>query len=175
MAFYSDWKGEGDPPYQRPGEFWRLMYWAEKALTIKGDFCEFGVFRGGTAGQLCRLLRDSQDNGIEKTLHLFDAWSDNPDSSKVVRSEERKHGLEMTRAEYLNITKANIQKIDPNHIIPVHYYQGLFEATTKDLTFPVSFIHFDADLYKSCCDTLAFALKNLSKGGVIVFHDASPY
>jgi len=170
-AHYVGWKMEGTPPSLRNEEFERLMFWAAKALSVQGAFCEFGVYKGGSAGQLCRLLRD---NDLERELHLFDAWRDkHPNMSKLVRPKgEKPRGIMMSSAKALDLTKQNIQTIDPESKVKVFYHPGYFEETLSSIKkFPVAFIHFDADLYYPALQVIKFADRNMVSGGVIVFHD----
>src|SRR5262245_5859966 len=54
---------------------WILSSCMAHARQMKGDFAEFGVFRGGTALLAARILSDAGD---KRCLHLFDSFEGMP-------------------------------------------------------------------------------------------------
>src|SRR5262245_282586 len=80
---FSPWAGspdfqkyyEGIRPHTvvSPDRCYYIIGFARYAVYLQGDFAECGVYRGGTALLLCRILRD-----MKKHLYLFDSFQGLP-------------------------------------------------------------------------------------------------
>jgi O-methyltransferase len=162
-------------PWESDGEFLRLAdEIADRTLVdrirlymlyqlvrqtrgLPGAVAEVGVYKGGTARFLARLLDG------RRSLHLFDTFEGMPDTHPthdfVRRGDFADTSLESVRA-YLSDCRE------------VSLYQGLFPDSAgpvADRTF--SLVHVDVDIYASihaCCD---FFFPRLDRGGIIVFDD----
>lgn len=127
-----------------------------KVAGIPGDIAEVGVYRGGSAKIICEAKGD-------KPLLLFDSFSGLPapdDSIDVLAEGEMKD----TSLEQVMSSLASYSN--------VFFHKGLFPQTAgavRDHTF--SFIHLDADLYKSTKDCLEFFYNRMEPGGIILAHD----
>lgn len=135
-------------------QLYRLVHKAEK---IEGDLAEVGVYCGGTA----RIIREASK---EKDLYLFDTFDGLPKLGKEDESPELHKGLYKCDLDRVKTSLQNYKNI--------HYYPGLFPTTAipiKDKQF--SFVHLDADLYKSTLSALKFFYPRLAVGGIILSHD----
>jgi len=138
-----------------PLEAFQLLRAAEATQKTLGDIAELGVYKGGSA----KLIHAAA--GKEKPLHLFDTFEGLPQPGNL---DGRFHGGQFTAG--LESVKAYLDS--PN----VHFYKGMFPGTASaviDRRF--SFVHLDADLYRSTLDALIFFYPRMSSGGVIVSHD----
>lgn len=133
----------------------QLFECAKAARKIKGDFAEVGVYKGGSA-KIIALVKGG------KQLHLFDTFKGLPQTCK--KDKYFKTG------EY----SAPLERVQGllNKYNNVHFYKGIFPKTTITLShIRFSFVHLDADLYKSTKDCLEYFYPRMHKGGIILSHD----
>jgi O-methyltransferase len=133
---------------------------ARQALSVPGDFAECGVYKGGTAFLLARLLR-----GRGKRLHLFDTFEGMPASAERDPSGHR-------RGDFGDTSLAAVQA----YLAPfpdVTFHRGFIPETFAGLPADArfSFVHVDVDLYASVRDCLAWMYPRLAPGGILVFDD----
>lgn len=139
------------------------VYSIAKAQTVlDGDMAEVGVYQGGSA----RLICEAKGN---RKLHLFDTFeglhnvSDSDTHFEGIRCWKEK---QFSRVD-LESVKSYLSEFDN-----VFFYKGEFPTTcgpVEDSVF--SFVHLDADLYKSTLDCLTFFYPRLINGGIILSHD----
>lgn len=125
------------------------------ASHLQGDAAEVGVYRGGIAKLIAKTAP-------HKNVYLFDTFSGLPAVSEEINTHNKRFNDTSLRSV------KSLLRDCPN----VTFYQGTFPDTAsaiKDKNF--SFIHIDADLYKSVKDYLEFFYPRLVKGGVIVIDD----
>jgi len=140
--------------------FWVLYSLSKQALKIEGDFCEFGVYKGGSAYLLLQLLKKYN---LNKKLNLFDTFVGmlETDAKKDWHKKGDFSDTSLEKVENL-LEHSNRCKFYPGHI-PI-----TFQNT--ELT-KISFAHIDLDLYQSILETIHFVYPRLSTGGFIVFDD----
>lgn len=136
-------------------EAYQLFTAVRAASKIERDIAEVGVYNGCSSRIICEIKRN-------KSLHLFDTFEGLPDADDdLLYKGKYKTSLNAVQ-DYL--------KEYPN----VCFYKGLFPETAdpvKNKTF--SFVHLDADLYKSTLDGLKFFYPRMNGGGIILSHDYS--
>jgi O-methyltransferase len=137
---------------------WTLTQMLQQAMHVPGDVLEAGVFQGGTARLLKRILGETTD----KSLWLFDSFEG---MAKVSTSDRfHEHAFADTSLEAVS----NVVGHEPH----IHYRKGWIPETFKGLDdLKLCFAHIDVDLYQSFLDCLDFIYPRLSAGGVIVFDD----
>jgi O-methyltransferase len=139
---------------------WTVYSLARQALNASGDFFEAGVYRGGTA----RLLRRILDRAAEpRHLHLFDTFAGMPQTDPV-KDRHRRHDFDDTSIDSVAAFVGWEEKIV--------YNKGLIPDTfgeSGDLRF--AFSHVDVDIHKSVLDCCRFLYPRTAMGGVIVFDD----
>jgi len=134
-----------------------LYQLANQTKTLNGDVAEVGVYTGGTAKLFSNIFK-------EKQIHLFDTFNGMPETCPI--RDTHKYGdfkdtsLEQVK-QYL-IEFSNVK-----------FYSGIFPDTAVDelLEKQFSFVHIDADIYKSVLDSCYFFYGRLVPGAIMVFDD----
>lgn len=135
-----------------------LYQYARQVRTLPGDAAEVGVYRGGTARLLARLLADDR-----RRLHLFDTFAGMP----AVDPLKDRHA----RGDFGDTTLEAVQAYLAD-CVGVQLHAGLFPATATPIaqtTF--RFVHIDVDIYQSVWDCCTFFYPRLVPGGVMVIDD----
>ena len=143
-----------------PDHCYILMSLARYATHLRGDFAECGVFKGGTALLLCRVLKDTR-----KTLYLFDSFKGLPkvDEEKDTYFREGQYANESVESvQHLLHDFQNIVDIRPGWIPDT--FSGLENNH-------YAFVHLDVDLYQSTLDCCRHFYPRLVPGGVLLFDE----
>lgn len=141
-----------------PDRVWMLYTLARQARHLPGDFWECGVYKGGTAKMLSRLIVASPD----KRLCLFDTFEGMPETDPE-RDYHRKGDFADTSLEAVRDRVG-----DTN----VAYYQGFIPETFQGLEQErIAFAHVDVDIYRSVLDCCEFIYPRLVGGAFMVFDD----
>ncbi len=135
-----------------------LYQFAKQARTMNADVSEIGVYRGGTAKLISKVVA-----GNAQTVHLFDTFSGMPptDSTKDLHKE----------GDFSDTMIDEVKKYlkDCNN---VRFYQGFFPDTSGPvINLQFCFVHIDVDIYKSVLDCCEFFYPRMIKGGIMVFDD----
>jgi O-methyltransferase len=135
-----------------------LYQFAKQARGMNGDVAEIGVYKGGTAKLISKVVA-----GTTKVVHLFDTFSGMPptDSTKDLHKKGDFSDTSLDRVKkYLK---------DCNN---VRFYQGFFPDTAGPvINLQFCFVHIDVDIYKSVLDCCKFFYPRMVKGGIMVFDD----
>lgn len=113
-----------------------------QSLVINGDVAEVGVFKGGTAKLVAEII-----NGRDKNLFLFDTFRGMPKTDSSIDKHQEGDFSGFSLAEVKSFVGES-----PN----IFFVEGFFPDTAgiaEGRTF--SFVHIDADIYRSvkdCCD-----------------------
>jgi O-methyltransferase len=129
------------------------------ARNLDGDVAEVGVFTGGSAMLLARLLADTG-----KDLFLFDTFEGLPESTDEAEDRAWKSG---DLSASLDAVKRRLAPWDT-----VHFAAGTFPDTAAvvgDRSFAL--VHVDVDIQQSVHDCCEFFYPRVVPGGVIVFDD----
>jgi O-methyltransferase len=131
-----------------------------QALSIEGDVWECGVYKGGTAAMLAKIMIESK---VSKKLLLFDTFAGMPETD-ADRDLHQEGDFADTSAEdvaaYVNAPDVAVLR------------EGFIPDTFAGLeSHRIAFAHIDVDIYKSILDCLEFIWPRLSSGGFIVFDD----
>ena len=125
------------------------------SVTLRYDWAEFGVAKGGTAG----FIASHMPAGIK--LYLFDSYLGLPE--------------DFTHADgtvYQNHYKGTFRGLPPEIPSTVRV-DGYFKDTVKSYTGKFAFMHIDCDLYQSVKEVLVNDW--ISAGTIIVFDDYHSY
>lgn len=170
---FSPWLGykEFGPIYQQvidytlvsPDRCWIIYSLAKQASAIKGDFCECGVYKGGTAMLLEKVLLESS-NGKEKMLHLFDTFEGMPETDPTLDLH--------SKGDFADTSMESVKR-RVNGDRHVAFHKGLIPETFKDLRQDIKFgfVHIDVDIYRSVIDCCEFLYERMEKGGFMIFDD----
>ena len=142
-----------------------LLTLAEQAARLSGSWIECGVYRGGTAMMLARLLHNSESDSV---LHLFDTFEGMPDTDP----DRDLHG----KGDFGDTTLRGVRKrvlgIPGVREERVLFHPGFMPGTFEGLALEeIAFAHVDVDIYRSVLDASTFVYPRLMPGGVIVFDD----
>lgn len=143
-----------------PARAWMLYSLARQLLSVPGNFYEAGVFRGGTALLLRKIL---EKNPAGKQLRLFDTFDGMPETN--AQKDIHRAG------DFSGTSLAGVQLLvgTPDFIT---YHPGIIPASFTGLEADtIAFAHIDLDIYQGILDSCAFIYPRLSRGGVIVFDD----
>jgi O-methyltransferase len=135
-----------------------LYQFAKQAMGMDGDVAEIGVYKGGTAKLISKVI-----SGTRKTVHLFDTFSGMPptDSGKDLIKE-----MDFSNT---SLDSVKIYLKDCNNVV---LYPGLFPDTSSPIiNLKFCFIHVDVDIYKSVLDCCKFFYPRMVRGGIMVFDD----
>jgi O-methyltransferase len=168
---FSPWTGhpdfnsiyQGAEPYTLvpPDRCYVLISLARYASYLAGDFAECGVWKGGTALMLARVLRNTR----EKKLYLFDSFQGLP---KV--DHERDPWFH--EGQYSAESVAVVQQLLRDYSELLEINCGWIPETFKGLEDNLyAFVHIDVDLYKSNWDCCEYFYSRITPGGVMLFDE----
>jgi O-methyltransferase len=133
-----------------------LYEYVRHAAGLAGDVAEIGVYKGGTARLLARMMP-------QRTVHLFDTFQGMPETDPI----RDLHGQGDFADTSLKSVQAFLSGL-PN----VQFYPGLFPDTAAPVAAKTfALVHVDADIYSSVQACCAFFYPRLVVGGVMVFDD----
>lgn len=143
-----------------PARAWMLYSLANQSLSVNGNFYEAGVFRGGTALLLKKIL---EKNSANKQLRLFDTFGGMPKTN----AEKDIHQA----GDFSDTSLKGVQLLVSTPAF-VTYHPGIIPASFAGLESDViAFAHIDLDIYQGILDSCRFIYPRLSAGGIIVFDD----
>jgi O-methyltransferase len=154
---------EGTEPYTEvsPDRCYILISLARYASYLTGDFAECGVFKGGTALLLARVLKNT-DN---KRLYLFDSFQGLPKPN-----EEKDPWFSEGEFTFGSIEAVEDLLSDFRTIIDIRC--GWLPETFRGLeNNRYAFVHLDLDLYQSNLDCCNYFYPRLLAGGVLLFDE----
>ena len=140
---------------------------------VPGDFVEFGVHRGGTAGVLASILRTEPG----RTLHLFDRWGDLPEPTEEDGKQKEGYAranipdklADLRTRPPLDSTRNLMERMQFDR---VKYYRGWYDDTIATYSGePIAFASVDCDYYNSVKLVLEFIRDHASPGCVILVDD----
>jgi len=143
-----------------PERAWTLQSLARQALKLQGDFVEAGVYQGGTARLLRRLIESSPNR---RCLHLFDTFLGMP----ATNSEHDHHQA----GDFSNTSTEAVSSFVGREGW-IAYHKGLILQTFKGLeSARVALSHIDVDIYQSVLDCCQFLYPRTVPGGFLLFDD----
>lgn len=138
---------------------WVLYSLAKQALHVAGEFWECGVYKGGTALVLAKVV--SKTKG--KKLRLFDSFEGMPATDPNLDYHNEGDFSD-------NSLSAVRQRVGDDSFVEFH--PGFIPKTFNDLGGrEIAFAHVDVDIYQSVLDCCEFIYPRLSPGGVLIFDD----
>jgi O-methyltransferase len=169
---FSPWLGYGDwaefynkaKPYTlvSSDRCWVLYVLATQALKLTGEFWECGVYQGGTAIMLSKLIDDKAPLK-NKIFRLFDTFEGMPETDAV--KDVHKKG---------DFSNTSLESVSSRIGYPefVRFHKGFIPDTFKGLEkSKIAFAHIDVDIYQSVIDCCEFIYPQLVIGGFMVFDD----
>jgi O-methyltransferase len=152
---------EGAAPYTTlpPDRCYTLISFARYAAFLRGDFAECGVYKGGTALMLCRIMKKHG-----KRIYLFDSFEGLPEP-------DEKKDVYFQKGEYAASAEAVKQLLTEFDDL-VDIRQGWIPQAFSGLEDNhYTFVHIDVDLYQSNLDCCRYFYPRLVAGGVLLFDE----
>ncbi len=138
---------------------WVLYSLANQARHLVGEFWECGVYKGGTALMLAKVVSTAKG----KKLRLFDTFEGMPATDPNLDYHREGDFSD-------NSLSAVRQRVGCDRFVEFH--PGLIPETFSDLGSKyIAFAHVDVDIYQSVLDCCEFIYPRLSPGGILVFDD----
>jgi len=170
--YFSPWLGLGEfKPFVEAAEKYTLVTadrcyvlycLGKQALSLGGEFWECGVYKGGTAILLAKVIAEYGASTGTK-LHLFDTFEGMPDTN--AQKDWHKSGDFKDTSE--EAVKGRVGHTD---LVVTH--KGFIPDSFKGLdNSKISFAHIDVDIYQSILDSLNFIYPRMVSGGFIIFDD----
>jgi len=145
-----------------PDRAWVLYTLSRQAMAVSGAFVECGVYRGGTAVLMAKVLEQS-GVAVNKPLHLFDTFCGMPQTTR---------GVDLHKAGDFADTNAAAVRARLPPRITCELHAGVIPQTFAALTdLQVAFAHIDLDIYRAVLDSCEFLYPRMTRGGFMVFDD----
>jgi predicted O-methyltransferase YrrM len=128
-----------------------------KVKDIDGDVAEIGVYKGGSALEISKIL--TNDN-----IYLFDTFEGLPETNEYDNYHKK--------GDFNDVSYENILKLFENNN-KIQIYKGVFPIENSEVlnNKKFKFVHLDVDIYDSYKNCLNFFHDKMAKGGIIVFDD----
>ena len=139
---------------------WILMNLARQALNHEGEFWEAGVYQGGTALLLNKVIKEGNS---ERKLRLFDTFEGMPQPDARI-DKHRAGDFADTHIESVKDIVGRDSYIDFRKGFLPDTFKGLEDAV-------IAMVHVDLDIYPSIIDACEFIYGRMVTGGVMVFDD----
>jgi len=134
---------------------------------IKGDYAEFGLYKGHTTIEAWKASR--RHGLLEMEFWLFDSFEGLPEVTGEDADGPFETGeFSYSREDYERNLNRNNLDLDRVHIIPGFYDESLLKADHKG---KFSVVWIDCDLYESTVPVLEWLTNRLVDGAVICFDD----
>ncbi len=151
-------------------EFLRKVMNYISASNLRGDYAEFGVFKGGT---FIKAIKMAQAKKLEwMRFYAFDSFEGLPETSGTDAEKFKKGEYKSS----LEVFKENLRNNKVEHLVRIS--KGWFKDTLREplpaesqINGSVIIAWIDVDLYESTKDVLDFLTPRLVDGSVIIFDD----
>jgi O-methyltransferase len=168
---FSPWLGHADfkrffdgvEPYTLvpPERCYMLLTLARNAVNLPGDFAECGVWKGGTALLLARIL----NNRTAKTLYLFDSFQGLPEV-------DREKDPWFQKGHYSAGSVIEVEELLRDYQCIVNIRSGWIPKTFEGLeNRHYAFVHIDVDIYQSNLDCCKYFYPRMVSGGMMLFDE----
>jgi len=173
---FSPWEGYGEfKPFLEVAKGFTLvsnerMYTlyalALQALELKGAFFEVGVYKGGTAMLLAKILLEKSGRE-DRRLHLFDTFEGMPETHP--RFDLHKEG-DFSDTSFEAVRERVVGVVGGKNLAVFH--KGFVPETFKGLeNESIAFAHIDVDIHQSVLDCCEFIYSRMDAGGFMVIDD----
>jgi len=153
---WAELKEKGAKTLVSADRLWVLKTLVEQSRALSGEFWEAGVYQGGTALLLRKLLQG------QAALRMFDTFEGMPETG-----EFDTHGKGDFNDSSLEFVTAVVGEADN-----VTYHQGLVPETFVGLeSSRIAFMHVDLDIHDAVAASCSFAYPRLLPGGAMAFDD----
>ena len=161
---FSPWFGEDFKPYHAiaaprtlvsADRCYVLCMLLRQSLALDGEVVECGVYRGGTAAMMAKIIAETS---ARKRLYLFDTFSGMPETD-AARDLHRAGDFSDTSLEEVQAFVAAPEI--------AQFRKGFIPNTFMGLKgLKIAFAHVDVDIYRSIIDCAEFIWPRLAAGGI---------
>jgi hypothetical protein len=134
-----------------------LIEYSLAAVTIDGDYLEFGVFTGGTIRFIARRIGQRVIHGFDSFKGLPEAWA----------------GFNIRRGAF--DLGGRLPRVPKNVRLHRGYFEESLPTWLHDNPGHVAFVHLDCDLYSSTKTVLSLLAPRIISGTVILFDEYFNY
>ena len=147
----------------------KIIELAKTALKSKGDFVEFGCYKGDTSLLLATLLVENSVGNPAKKLWIYDSFAGLPTKDP---QDESPLGIDFKPGE-LFVTKREVKNrfLRANLPVPIIKKAWFQDLTDADLPEKIAFAFLDGDFYESIKTSLHLIAPKMSKDSIIIVHD----
>jgi len=144
-----------------PERCYMLASLARSAMKLNGNFAECGVYKGGTALLLARVLEETTD----KKFYLFDSF-------EGLSKENKEHDNCYREGNYAFRSVESVKQALRDYERFIDIRKGWIPETFTGLENERdAFVHVDVDLYQAALDCCEYFYPRLVAGSVMVFDD----
>ena len=171
---FSPWLGYGNfpnyyniaKPYTKvtPNRGYVLFALAQQAGRLNGDWVECGVYKGGMAMMLAKIIKEHNFNTV---LHLFDTFAGMPKTDAKI--DRHKKG-DFSDVNFDEVSQRVQSILSEQNKVMFHcgFIPDTFATCNLDR---IAFAHIDVDIYRSVLDCCQFLYPRLLGGGFLIFDD----
>lgn len=141
---------------------------------LKGDYFEFGVYRGDTMIAAYHIAQRDHLGGMQ--FYAFDSFEGLPEPDRNGAQQFKKGQFACSKEQFKkNLLKHGVDLFRV-HIVPGWYKDTLNAETRKKLPAQkAAIVYIDCDLYESAADVLNFITPYLEHGTLILFDEWFAY
>lgn len=137
---------------------------------LKGDYLEFGIYRGNTFVQAYELA--NKYSLSKMNFYAFDSFKGLPEPSKNEKHKFHEGQYSCSVREFNSFLKDNDIDMNRVNIMPGFFDEVLKDSLKEDLGLKkASVVWIDCDLYKSTAPVLDFIKELVYTGSFLVFDD----
>ncbi len=148
-------------PYVKPLEAFHLYVVAQAQSRLPGKLAELGVYQGGAAKLICAAKGARPFVG-------FDTFAGLPPVEEIDRIWGTRFFYTAQYRADREIAAQTLSRFDNVELVPGEFSESCREHDDDRF----SFVHLDADLYRSTRAGLEFFWPRLVPGGVLLVHDS---
>lgn len=142
---------------------WTLKWAFLQTVSVPGEIWEAGVYRGGSALMLKRLMLTTWRRDAVPWLRLFDSFEGLPAVNPRLDLHEE--------GEFADTSLEAVRRLLGEDRF-LDFRVGWIPRTFKGLSgASVRLAHIDLDLYQSTIDCCEFVYRQMARGGVMLFDD----
>ena len=146
-----------------PDSQWVLTGLVNHSISVSGDFVEMGVYKGGTATLINRILFNRDSN---KFLYLYDTFQGMPETNPEV---DHHSGGDFNDVSLEGVRQFIFENSKGRNI---KFFAGFLpESAENTLPSLISFAHIDLDIHDAILGSSELIYPKMAKGGIMLFDD----
>jgi O-methyltransferase len=146
-----------------PDSIWLLVGLLRHSLNIDGEIVEMGVYKGGTAAIMNKILFETASS---KMFYGYDTFTGMPETDP--KNDHHK------KLDFADTSIEMVRKLIKSYSGGKHFFliAGVIPESCKDnIPEKIAFAHIDLDIYEAIKSSLELVYNRISPGGIILFDD----